>query len=220
MTTPREPTAPTKPASNPADLGQAIQVLIVDDHQVVHWGLKLMLSRLPWVERCFCAQAAEEAITIASKHQPEVAVVDLFVGQESGPEICEQLHVVRPGMRILLISGAGRISPSAAAACGASGFVTKDAPGIDIVRAVRDVAVGRSIFQDPQASAPAGPALSDRERQVLALVVTGATNREIARQLHLSPHTVKDYVSAIYRKLEVRNRAEAVQRASSLGLAA
>jgi two-component system response regulator DesR len=220
MTTPRERANPTKPNTNSADLGQAIKVLIVDDHQVVHWGLKLMLSRLPWVERCFCAQTAEEAITLASKHRPEVAVVDLFVGQESGPEICEQLHVARPGMRILLISGAGRISPSAAAACGASGFVTKDAAGIDIVRAVRDVAVGTSTFQDPQASASAGPDLSDRERQVLALVVTGATNPEIARQLHLSPHTVKEYVSAIYRKLQVRNRAEAVQRASSLGLAA
>jgi DNA-binding NarL/FixJ family response regulator len=218
MTNSRKEATPTKPATKSADPGRAVQVLIVDDHQVVHWGLKLMLSRLPWVGRCFSAQTAEEAITIASKHRPEVAVVDLFVGQESGPEICEQLHIARPGMRILLISGAGRISPSAAAACGASGFVTKDAPGIDIVRAVRDVAVGGSTFRDPQGTGSSGPDLSERERQVLALVVTGATNREIARQLHLSPHTVKEYVSAVYRKLEVRNRAEAVQRASSLGL--
>ena len=219
MSKARKPGDDTK-TTTARDPRHAIQILIVDDHQVVHWGLKIMLSRLPWVERSFCAQTANEAIELASKHQPEVAVVDLFVGQESGPEICERLHVARPGVRILLISGAGQISPSAAAACGASGFVTKDAPGIDIVRAVRDVAVGASTFQSPQASALARPDLSERERQVLALVATGATNREIARQLHLSPHTVKEYVSAVYRKLEVRNRAEAAQRASSLGLAA
>lgn len=214
------PGGPADPATKPPDPGGPVSVLIVDDHQVVHWGLKIMLSRLPWVERCFAAETAEEAMALAAKHQPEVAVVDLFVGKESGPAICEQLHLVRPGVRILLISGAGRISASAAAACGASGFVTKDAPGIDIVRAVRDVAVGTSTFQEQQGSAPAGPDLSQRERQVLARLATGATNREIARQLHLSPHTVKEYVSAVYRKLEVRNRAEAVQRAASLGLAA
>jgi DNA-binding NarL/FixJ family response regulator len=196
-----------------------VRVLIVDDHQVVHWGLKIMLSRLPWVERCFCADTADEAMAIAKAHQPEIAVVDLFVGQESGPEICERLHVVRPGLRVLLISGAGQISPGAAAACGANGFVTKDSRGVDILRAVRSVALGKSTFSDSVASAPAGAGLSEREREVLALVATGATNREIANRLHLSPHTVKEYVSAVYRKLDVRNRAEAVQRAASLGLA-
>jgi two-component system response regulator DesR len=197
-----------------------LQVLIVDDHEVVHWGLRLVLLRLPWVQRCLSAHTAADAVKLAKAHQPEVAVIDLFVGQESGPEICERLHVVRPGLRVLLISGAGQISPAAAAACGADGFVAKDSRGIDLVRAVRAVAAGRSTFSDTIASVPAGPGLSERERQVLRLLATGATNREIAGQLHLSPYTVKEYVSAVYRKLAVRNRAEAVQRAASLGLAA
>jgi DNA-binding NarL/FixJ family response regulator len=201
-------------------LQRPIQVLIVDDHDVVHWGLTLMLSRLPWVERCLCARTAEEAVTLTKAHQPELAVVDLFVGQDSGPEICERLHLIRPGVRVLLISGAGQISPGAALACGADGFVAKDSRGIDIVRAVHAIALGRSTFSDGPVDFPAGPGLSERERQVLALMATGATNREIARQLQLSPHTVKEYVSAVYRKLEVRNRAEAVQRAATLGLAA
>lgn len=197
-----------------------VQVLIVDDHEVVHWGLKIMLSRLPSVERCFCAHDAAEAVAIARAHQPDIAVIDLFVGQESGAEICERLHVARPGIRVLLISGAGQISQQAAAACGADGFVAKDSRGIEIVRAVLAVSRGQSAFGEPQPSASTAPALSQREREVLGLVATGATNREIAQQLHLSPHTVKEYVSAVYRKLAVRNRAEAVQRAASLGIAA
>jgi DNA-binding NarL/FixJ family response regulator len=202
------------------DPTRPVRVLIVDDHQVVHWGLKIMLTRLPWVERCFCANTAAEAIAIAQEQQPDIAVVDLFVGDESGPQICERLHLARRGLRVLLISGAGQISPAAAAACGADGFVAKDAPGIDMVRAVRSVALGMSAFSGEPADGPARPGLSERERQVLVLVAVGKTNIEIARALHLSPHTVKEYVSAVYRKLAVRNRAEAVQRAVSLGLAA
>jgi DNA-binding NarL/FixJ family response regulator len=202
----------------PAD--RALRVLVVDDHDVVHWGFRLMLSELPWVERCISARNGDEAIALARRHEPDVALVDLFVGEESGPEICERLHVARRGLRILLISGAGRISTEAARACGATGFVPKDWPAADIARAVRMVGLGMSMF-DPDLEEPADagrPALSSREQQVLELVATGATNREIASQLHLSPHTVKEHTSALYRKLEARNRAEAVQRAQRIGL--
>ena len=116
----------------------------------------------------------------------------------------------------LFISGAGRLSMSAARAAGAAGFVSKDWPSTDIVQAVRMVSKGMTVFQ-PQPDKPAG-ALSDREREVLALMANGATNREIAGDLFLSPHTIKEHTSALYRKLDVRNRTEAVQRAQRLGL--
>jgi two-component system response regulator DesR len=198
-----------------------LRVLVVDDHDVVHWGLRIMLGRLPWVERCDAARNGAEALALARDHQPDLALVDLFVGQESGPEICERLHLVRRGLRVLLISGAGQISASAAAACGASGFLSKDRRGEDIVRAARMVGMGMSLFEQAPApgSAPAGrPVLSGREREVLALVATGATNREIAERLKLSPHTVKEYASAVYRKLDARNRIEAVTQAERLRL--
>lgn len=197
-----------------------VSVLIVDDHQIIHWGLTTVLSRLSWVERCFGARTAAEAVAIAVEHQPEVAVIDLRVGDESGLEICQRLHLVRPGLRALLISGARQIAPTAAVASGAAGFVVKDAPAQEIVHAIRAVALGRTSFTEMPGEGSDGARLSQREREVLALVGTGATNNEIARRLHLSSHTVKDYVSAIYRKLGVRNRAEAVRRASSLGLGA
>jgi two-component system response regulator DesR len=202
---------------------RALRVLVVDDHDVVHWGFRLMLSELPWVERCISARNGEEAIALARRHTPDVALVDLFVGEESGPEICEQLHLARRGLKVLLISGAGRISTEAARACGATGFVPKDWPAADIARAVRMVGLGMSMFEPEPAedeAGSAGPALSTREQQVLELVATGATNREIASELHLSPHTVKEHTSALYRKLEARNRADAVQRAQRLGILA
>lgn len=203
---------------------RALRVLVVDDHDVVHWGFRLMLSELPWIERCISARNGAEAIALAKRHTPDVALVDLFVGEESGPEICEQLHLAHRGVKVLLISGAGRISTEAARACGATGFVPKDWPAADIARAVRMVGLGMSMFEpEPTgdaADAPAGPALSAREQQVLELVATGATNREIASELHLSPHTVKEHTSALYRKLEARNRADAVLRAQRLGILA
>jgi DNA-binding NarL/FixJ family response regulator len=195
-----------------------LRVLVVDDHDVVHWGFRVMLSELPWVERCLSARNGEEAIALARRHEPDVALVDLFVGEESGPEICEQLHLARRGVKVLLISGAGRISTEAARACGATGFVPKDWPAADIARAVRMVGLGMSMFDPDSDIRPNGPALSDRETAVLELIATGATNREIAEQLHLSPHTVKEHASALYRKLDARNRADAVLRAQRLGI--
>jgi two-component system response regulator DesR len=199
------------------ELDRPLRILIVDDHDVVHWGFRLMLAELPWVERCLSARNGEEAVALAKRHPPDVALIDLFVGEESGPEISERLHLVCDDLRVLLISGAGRISPAAARACGAAGFVPKDWPAADIARAVRMVGLGMSVFE-PGAPENEAPTISPREREVLELVSQGATNREIAAQLHLSPHTVKEHTSALYRKLEVRNRAEAVQRAQRLGI--
>ena len=138
------------------------------------------------------------------------------MGQESGAEICERLRAEPSPPNVLLISGAGRINPNAARAAGASGFISKDWPAADIAGAVRMVGLGMTVFR-PQ-EAPGGPPLTEREREVLDLIAGGSTNREIAEQLFLSPHTVKEHSSSLYRKLSVRNRAEAVQKAQRLGL--
>jgi two-component system response regulator DesR len=194
-----------------------LRVLVVDDHDVVHWGFRLMLGELEWVERCLSARTGDEALDLTRRYAPDVALVDLFLGGESGPDICERLVTERPELRVLLISGAGRISAATAAACGASGFIPKDWPAADVARAVRMVALGIPLFEDAVPK-EVPIQLTGREREVLARVADGATNREIAAELHISPHTVKEHTSALYRKLDVRNRAEAVQRAQRLGL--
>ncbi len=199
-----------------ADADTKLRVLIVDDHDVVHWGFRLMLGNQPWVERCISSRSAAEAYALAARYKPHVALVDLFIGEESGPEISAQLRERSPDTHILLISGAGRISPGAAKAAGASGFIPKDWGAADIARAVRMVGLGMTVFQ-PQVDIDAVP-LTAREREVLDLIANGSTNREIAAALHLSPHTIKEHTGTLYRKLGARNRAEAVQRAQRLGL--
>jgi len=205
---------PSRIAAGSSD--RKLRVLVVDDHEVVHWGLRMMLGEQPWVERCLSARNTQEALALARRYDPHVALVDLFVGQESGAEICSQLLALSPRLNVLLISGAGRISPNAARAAGASGFISKDWPAADIAGAVRMVGLGMTVFKPHEA--PSGPPLSEREREVLEAVASGATNREIAATLFLSPHTVKEHTSSLYRKLGVRNRAEAVQKAQRLGL--
>lgn len=197
-------------------MSDLLRVLVVDDHDVVHWGFRLMLGEQPWVERCMSARTGDEGAALAERWRPHVALVDLFIGEESGAEICERLRTVSPSTRVLLISGAGRISPNAARAAGAAGFVPKEWPAKEIAHAVQMVGRGMTVFRELDEQ-PA-TRLSEREQEVLDLIASGATNREIAERLHLSPWTVKEYTGTVYRKLSVRNRAEAVQRAQRLGL--
>jgi two-component system response regulator DesR len=195
---------------------ERLTVLVVDDHDVVHWGFRLMLSQRPWVARCLGARTGREALALARRYRPHVALVDLFLGEESGAEVCEQLRAAEPLTRVLLFSGAGEISPHAARAAGASGFAYKDWPAQRIASAVHMVGLGKSVFEPHDRTSTLG--LSERERTVLELMASGSTNPEIAEALHLSKHTVKEHTSGLYRKLGVRNRTEAVQRAQRLGL--
>ncbi len=194
----------------------SLRVLVVDDHDVVHWGFRVMFSQQPWVERCLAARTGAEALELTRRYEPHVALVDLFLAGESGADVCKSIRVASPSTRVLLISGAGRMPPAAARAAGASGFVSKDLDAGEVIAAVRRVASGMTSFP-PKLAQPA-PLLSEREREVLELISAGSTNREIAQQLFLSPHTVKEHTSTLYRKLGARNRADAVQRAQRLGL--
>jgi two-component system response regulator DesR len=197
-------------------VARRLKVLVVDDHDVVHWGFRLLLSEQQWVEQCLAARTAEEALALARRMSPDVALVDLFLGGESGAELCRALRATSPSTRVLLISGAGRMAPAAARAAGASGFISKDQSAAEVVSAVRAVGAGAETFAPRHEQAE--PMLTEREREVLGLIAAGSTNREIARELFLSPHTVKEHTSTLYRKLGARNRAEAVQRAQRVGL--
>ena len=204
------------PAPMPEQSAQKrLRVLVVDDHDVVHWGFRLMLGQMPWVDRCLSARTGAEALAVCRRYEPHVALVDLFLGSESGPEICERLRAEAPAPRVLLMSGAGGISPRAARAAAAAGFISKDWPAPEIAKLVRMVGDGQEVFRDTGRPVPT---LTDRESEILGLIAGGATNREIAAALFLSPHTVKEHTSTLYRKLGARNRADAVQRAQRLGL--
>src|SRR5437764_11356164 len=132
-----------------------------------------MLSQQSWVERCLSAHSAWEAIELSTRYRPHVALVDLFIGTESGAEVCEQLRAAVPETRVLLFSGAGEISPAAARAAGASGFAYKDWPAVRIATAVREVGLGKTVFRREDRHGALG--LSERERAVLELMGSGAT---------------------------------------------
>lgn len=207
---------PHRPSGAAGTQERRLRVLVVDDHDVVHWGFRVLLAEQPWVERCVAARNAAEALALTQRFRPHVALVDLFLAQESGADLCQAIRSASPDTRVLLISGAGRMAPAAARAAGASGFISKESDAREVVAAVRAVGEGMTMFvlktDQPE------PMLTEREREVLQLLGGGATNREIAEQLYLSPYTVKEHTSALYRKLGARNRAEAVLRAQRIGL--
>jgi DNA-binding NarL/FixJ family response regulator len=193
------------------------RVLVVDDHEIVGAGLRTLLGRQDWVARCLVATDGGTAAELARRYDPHVALVDVFIGAESGLDVCAALREQSPQMRIALMSGLGRVSRPVALATGARGFFLKDWPADCIVEALRHVSEGRTVFPRPSEAAPAHP-LSSRELDVLQQLVRGLSNREVASVLYLSRHTVKQHTSSMYRKLGVRNRTEAASRARLLGL--
>jgi len=193
-----------------------LRVLLLDAHDLVHWGFKSLLAGERWVERFVAAHTADEAVELARRHGPHVAIVDLAAAPNSLGQLTERLRQASPATRVLLMSAGENVSTRSARAAGASGFVSKRRGAREIASAARMVGLGMTLFEPGRASERR--LLSDREREVLELVASGRTNREIAARLFLSPYTVKDHASTLYRKLGARNRAEAILRAHRLGL--
>lgn len=205
-----------------ADPGQLsrgrLRLLVVDDHELILWGTRVLLCRLSWVQRCLQARDGAQALELARRYAPHVAIVDLFIGQESGLTLCPALKREAPGVKLLLTSGVGEVSRPRALAAGASGFVPKEAGAQELIRAIRAVDGGLTWFPGCSQGGTLPGDLSPRERDVLQLIALGATNRQIAARLHLAPDTVKQHTSSVYRKLHARNRAAAVHRAQQIGL--
>jgi two-component system response regulator DesR len=205
---------PVVPAA--AEEQQRLRVLVVDDQEVVHWGFKMLLARRTWVEGYSAVCSLGEALEMAERDRPDVALVGAVVGLDSGTEVTRQLRHVSPSTNVLLMATGGRVSARSARAAGAYGYVPKHWPAQDIANAARMVGLGMTVFAPETEDESA--MLSERERQVLEMIAAGSTNREIAERLFLSPHTVKDHTSALYRKVGARNRAQAILRAQRLGI--
>jgi two-component system response regulator DesR len=207
---------PARISPRSADSQRRLRVLVVDDQEVVHWGFKMLLARRTWVESYCAVATGEEAAEVAAREEPDVALVGAIVGYDSGAQITRELHEVSPHTRVLLMAMGGGVTARAARTAGAYGYVPKHWPAQDIANAARMVGLGMTVFaadEDGDATL-----LTERERQVLDMIAVGATNREIAERLFLSPHTVKDHTSALYRKIGARNRAQAILRAQRLGI--
>jgi DNA-binding NarL/FixJ family response regulator len=190
-------------------------VLVVTDEELLHWGLRALLTRQAWSGDYFAAPGIEAAVPVVERRAPKIAVIDVGVLGEEPAADCRRLMAARPGLRIVLLSAAGAMSSATVRAHGAVGFVSRAWPARDLVQTIQ----GASVSQ-PQAhvSAPGESTLSTRQQEVLHLIAEGETNPEIARRLFLSHNTVKQHTSALYRKLGVKNRTHAVQAARRQGL--
>lgn len=197
---------------------QATRVLVVDAHEIVRLGFRLLLGRQPWVARCVAAGDAGAALALAARYRPHVALVDPLVGAAAGRELCAELRRCAPRVELVLLTDHVPVPARRVQEVGAAGAVTRQASAVELLAAVSAAASGARV---PRGPAPAGAArlLSRRELDVLRLIAQGATNREIAASLNVSPETVKKHASAVYRRLRVRNRTEAVRRAQEVGLA-
>ena len=192
----------------------SVRTLVCDSHAASRIGLGVMLSRQSWAGRGLLASDRDEAVVLARRLKPDVAIVDIsdvgpFVGAYIAP-----LRAARPAMAILLSSHC-RASPGVSlSAAGASGLLSPGFTVEELVSAIYEALLGDEIPRLGQARDVSD--LSERQREVLALISTGATNREIAAAMQVGTETVKKHAEAVYRKLGVRNRTEAAQRAAEL----
>jgi DNA-binding NarL/FixJ family response regulator len=197
----------------PTPTAQSLRILVVDSHDASRIGLALMLGRAPAVDECFTVARDGDAVALAQKHAPAVALIDISERGAFAGALANALREVVPDIRLVLTSRCARSAPAAMRVTRASAFIPAGSSGIATIEAVLAAAHrDETLIAQAAATSP----LSDREREVLALLASGATNREIAAELHLSTEAIKKYASAIYRKLGVRNRTEASQRARAL----
>jgi DNA-binding NarL/FixJ family response regulator len=209
----------------------AIRVLIADDHPLVRQGLKAALASMPDVEIVAEAATGQTAIREAVLHQPDVVVMDLQMPDLNGIEATRELRRALPSAAVLVLTMFDDDDwVFAAMRAGARGYVLKGAEQQEITRAIMAVAAGEAIFgpavatrvlayftAPPRAPAPF-PELTAREREVLDLLAAGRNNRQIADQLSLSGKTVANHISAIFAKLQVADRTQAILRARDAGL--
>jgi len=202
-------------------------VLIVDDHQLVRSGLRLAFDRAEDLVVVGEASSFAEAVEALDQLSPRVLVTDVGLPDGDGIALVRRARKAHPELGIVVLTMYTTDKALfGALESGASAFVGKDAPAHEVVSAARHAAVSPDTFIAPglaaaiqrRLQAPAPPALSPRELEVLELLVAGYAVAQIGRRLYISESTAKSHVANIYQKLEVGNRAQAVVTAIRLGL--
>ncbi|MCP4168615.1 MAG: response regulator transcription factor [Chloroflexi bacterium] len=210
-----------------------MRVLICDDQAIIRDGLELLLRLEKDIEVVAKAQDGAEAISLVERYQPDIVLMDLKMPLMNGVEATERIHRNHPGVKVLILTTYDDDEwLFDALRAGASGYLLKDTPREDVIKAVRGTVAGKT-YMDPAIAgklvqqAVRQPSelpsvyidkLTGREVEVLSLLARGLSNNEIADQLKLSEGTVRNHVSAIFAKLEVSDRTQAAIIAIRYGL--
>ncbi|MGH9085748.1 MAG: response regulator [Acidimicrobiales bacterium] len=211
--------------------GPAIRVVVVDDHPVVREGLRSFLSSRDGIEVVGEADDASSAVVVAAAHRPDVVVLDLVMPGGGGLAALPGLLAIDPAPRVLVLTSVGGDDQALAAVRGgASGWLGKDVAPAELESAIRTVHRGGSVLDpsvagrvlaevaNPSVGDPRLEELTTREREVLALLGEGMSNRELAAALYVAEKTVKTHVSSILAKLHLTDRTQAALFAVHHGL--
>ncbi len=201
-----------------------IRILIVDDHEVVREGLRALLNRKEGLAVVGEAGNVEQAIAEAAKTEPDVIIMDVRLPDGSGIEACREIRQARPQTKVIMLTSyADEDAVFASILAGAAGYLLKQTRGNALAEAIAAVTRGESLL-DPAVThkvlervrmsgqrSEDDPlsALTEQEHKILLLIAEGKTNKEIADEVFLSDKTVKNYVSNILSKLNLRRRSEA-----------
>ena len=211
-----------------------IRIIVADDHPVVRGGLVALLRTIPSLDVVGEAADGETAVRLTHEHRPDVVLMDVRMPGMDGVEATRQIREQTPESRVLILTMYDDdATVFTAMKAGAQGYLLKESEQDDIVRAVHAVVAGEAIFGPGVAARVLGyfteppqavvaeypfPELTHREREVLELLAQGMKNADIATALFLSPKTVSNQLTAIFAKLQVASRGEAIVRAREGGL--
>ena len=200
-----------------------LKILIVDDHPIVREGLKALLSTQSDLDVVAEAGTGTEAIEQVRRHDPDVVLLDLMLPDADGASVVQALTRERPGTNVLILSSvAAEEDVRASMKAGARGYLLKGAPSEEILSAIRRVSKGLVYIAQYAAERLVESAylerLTERELEILELLVEAKSNKEIAAALGIGEGTIKTHVHNILAKLNVRDRAAAIAAAIRKGL--
>lgn len=212
---------------------EPLRVLIADDHPLFRHGIRTLLEATSEFVVVDEASTGEEVIALATTLQPDIILMDIQMPGVNGVEATRHISRESPHIRILMVTMfEDDASVFTAMRSGARGYILKDAEKGELLRAIRAVGNGEAIFSPaiatrlidffssppPTALAQVFPELTEREREILNLIAQGLSNVEIAERLVLTHGVVRNYVSNVFSKLQVADRARAIIRAREAGM--
>jgi DNA-binding NarL/FixJ family response regulator len=206
-----------------------IRVFLLDDHELVREGIRLLLESDDEIEVIGDAATATEAMERIPLAKPDVAILDVRLEGGSGIEVCRDARSMMPDLICLMLTSfADDEAIFASVMAGAAGYVLKQIKARDLISDVHRVAAGESLMDprivarvierisNPPKSDPGFHALTPQEKRILDLIAEGQTNRQIAESMFLAEHTVKNYITGLLRKLRMSSRTEAAIYATKL----